>query len=169
VVEYQRPEAHDARERGYEIVYNEAIRALDLQRGSFDALRARVGFLLSAATLATSFLGGLALRAHRPDVGSWVAIGLFGAFGALALRILWPRAEGADGFTVIPSIVMSDYLEPPDGEIRPPWTLYRDLALMAEDAHDVNLDSHLRPVTRWFRASTVLLIAEVATWIVDLA
>ena len=35
----------------YEVVDREAIRALDLQRSSFDSLRARVGFLLSAATI----------------------------------------------------------------------------------------------------------------------
>jgi hypothetical protein len=60
--------------RGYEVVYREAIRALDLQRNAFDTLRARVGFLLSAATIATSFLGGLALR-DRSDAGSWIALG----------------------------------------------------------------------------------------------
>jgi hypothetical protein len=43
------------------------------------------------------------------------------------------------------------------------------MALAAEDAHRVNLYSHLRPVTRWFRASILLLVGEVATWIVDLA
>jgi hypothetical protein len=85
--------------RGYEVVYREAVRALDFQRNAFDALRARVGYLLSAATIATSFLGGLALRDHS-DEGSWIAIGLFVGFGAFALRLLWPRAEGAEASTV---------------------------------------------------------------------
>jgi hypothetical protein len=157
------------REAGYEIVYKEAIRALDLQQASFEALRARVGLLVSAATVATSFLGGLVLRARRPDAASWIAIGLFGALGAVVLRILWPRIDGADGFTLIPSSAIAAYLEPVEGDAPPTWTLYRDMALAAEDAHRVNLYSHLRPVTRWFRASILLLVGEVATWIVDLA
>jgi hypothetical protein len=162
-------ETQGGREKSYEIVYKEAIRALDLQRGSFDALRARVGFLLSAATIATSFLGGLALRAHNPDAGSWAAIGLFGVFGVSALRILWPQAEGADGFTAKPSVVIEQYLEPDEGEAQPTWTLYRDLALRAEVAHDHNRSTHLQPLALFFRASIVLLFAEIATWVVDLA
>jgi hypothetical protein len=159
----------NGREAGYEIVYKEAIRALDLQHASFDALRARVGLLLSAATIATSFLGGLVLRAGGPDVPSWIAIGLFGALGAVALRILWPRAEGAEGFTLMPSVVIASLLDPVSGGAPATSTLYRDLALFAERALLANVDLHLRPVTRWFRGSIVLLVAEVATWIVDLA
>ena len=95
-------------------MYDEAIRALDIQRPAFDALRTRVGFLLSAAAIATSFLGGLALRAGS-DAGAWVGIALFSAFGVVALRILWPRAEGAGGFTARPSLVIQGYLEDEDG------------------------------------------------------
>src|SRR5207237_8074181 len=105
----------------------------------------------------------------RPDAASWIAIGLFGALGVVVLRILWPRAEGADGFALIPSAVMASYLEPLGGDPPPAWALYRDLALEAEAAHGINLELHLEPVTRWFRASIVLLVCEVATWIVDLA
>lgn len=153
---------------GYQVVYAEAIRALDLQRAAFDALRARVGFLLSAATIATSFLGGLALQ-DRSDPGSWVAIVLFAAFGGVALRLLWPRAEGADGFTATPSIVIGEYLEP-TGESEPAELdeLYRDLALFAEEAHNRNRDAHLLPLTKFFRIAIVLLTAEIVAWVVDL-
>jgi len=72
----------DARERAYRVVYDEAIRALDLQRAAFDSLRTRVGFLLSAAAIATSFLGGLALRTGS-DVGAWIGIALFAIFGGV--------------------------------------------------------------------------------------
>jgi hypothetical protein len=70
----------DNRER-YEVAYREAVRALDYQRSAIDALRTRVGYLVSAAAIATSFLGGLALE-DGASVGGWVAIGLFVAFGA---------------------------------------------------------------------------------------
>jgi len=154
--------------RGYEVVYREAIRALDLQRNAFDALRSRVGFLLSAAAIATSFLGGLALR-DRSDTGSWIAIFLFVAFGAFALRLLWPRAEGAEGFTATPSLVISQYLEVEDEQNSDLGTIYRDLALFAEEAHDFNRDEHLNPLTNYFRAAITLLTAEIVAWVVDLA
>jgi hypothetical protein len=154
--------------RAYEVVYAEAIRALDLQRAAFDGLRARVGFLLSASTIATSFLGGLALQ-DSSDAGSWVAIVLFVAFGAVALRLLWPRAEGADGFTATPSIVIGEYLEPEcDKEPVSLEELYRDLALFAEEAHNRNRDAHLLPLTNFFRIAIVLLTAEIVAWVVDL-
>ena len=82
----------EQRERAFKIVYDEAIRALNLQRAGIDSLRARVGFLVSAAAISTSFLGGLALTGRTGDAGSWAAIGLFVAFGAVSLRVLWPRA-----------------------------------------------------------------------------
>jgi hypothetical protein len=155
-------------ERAYEVVYAEAIRALDLQRAAFDALRARVGFLLSAATIATSFLGGLALQ-DSGSVSNWVAVVLFVAFGAVSLRLLWPRAEGADGFTATPSIIIGEYLER-EGDAQPasPKELYRDLALFAEETHNRNRDAHLVPLTNFFRIAIVLLTAEIVAWVVDL-
>jgi len=154
--------------RAYEVVFREAIRALDLQRSAFDSLRARVGFLLSAATIATSFLGGLALR-QTSDVGSWMAIGLFVGFGAVSLRLLWPRLEGAEGFSATPSIVIGEYLEPDEGPPQELSVIYRDLALFAEGAHDSNKNAHLKPLTSYFRIATVLLTAEIVAWVVDLA
>ena len=158
----------DEETQAYEVVYREAIRALDLQRSSFDSLRARVGFLLSAATIATSFLGGLALR-DKSDLGSWIAIGLFVAFGAVSLRLLWPRLEGAEGFSATPSLVIGEYLEPDEGEARELSVIYRDLALFAEEAHDFNRDKHLKPLTNYFRIAISLLTAEIVAWVVDLA
>lgn len=146
----------------------EAIRALDLQRAAFDALRARVGFLLSAATIATSFLGGLALQ-DSGSFGNWVAVVLFVAFGAVSLRLLWPRAEGADGFTATPSIVIGEYLEREgDAERASLKELYRDLSLFAEEAHNRNRDAHLVPLTNFFRIAIILLTAEIVAWVVDL-
>jgi hypothetical protein len=151
----------------YEVVYAESIRALDLQRAAFDGLRGRVGFLLSAATIATSFLGGLALT-DRADAGSWIAIFLFVAFGGVALRLLWPRAEGADGFSATPSIVIGEYLERGDEDRASLAEIYRDLALFAEAAHNRNRDVHLVPLTNYFRAAIVLLTAEIVAWVIDL-
>jgi hypothetical protein len=151
------------RER-YEIAYREAIRALDYQRAAIDALRTRVGYLVSAAAIATSFLGGLALE-DGAGIGGWVAIGLFVVFGAVSAKILWPRAEGAEGFTSRPSVLVETLDALPESES---GTVYRDLSLYAEEAHDYNTENHLKPLTDWFRAAILLLMAEIAAWVIDL-
>jgi hypothetical protein len=149
----------------YRIAYDEAIRALRYQRAAIDTLRTRVGYLVSAATIATSFLGGLALRANA-TAGSWAAIGMFVLFGLAAAKILWPRAEGAEGFTARPSILIETLDADPEQELGP---IYRDLALYAEEAHDLNTERHLKPLTDWFRAAILLLMAEIVAWVIDLA
>jgi hypothetical protein len=157
-------EVDDARAKAYEIAYAEALRALAYQRSAFDALRTRVGFLLSAATIATSFLGGSALKA-KADTGSWIAIGLFAAFGFASMLILWPRAEGAEGFTAIPSLIIEDYIE---GDPQTLAVIYRELSLHAEQQHDINKEDHLKPLTNYFRVAIVLLTAEITAWVIDL-
>ncbi|MEX0817260.1 MAG: hypothetical protein WD027_07425 [Gaiellales bacterium] len=47
-------------------------------------------------------------------------------------------------------------------------TIYRDLALYAEGAHDLNNDRHVKPLTDWFRAAILLLMAEISAWVIDL-
>jgi hypothetical protein len=155
---------HDDREK-YRLAYDEATRALAYQRAAIDALRTRVGYLVSAATIATSFLGGLALRTEA-DIGSWVAILLFVAFGLVAAKVLWPRAEGAEGFTARPSVLIEAFEAPNPDDLE---RVYRDLALYAEEAHDYNTEKHLKPLTDWFRAATFLLVAEIAAWVIALA
>jgi hypothetical protein len=151
--------------RGYELAHREALRALDYQRAALDALRSRVGLLLSAGAIATSFLGGQALRTEA-NAWAWTAIVFFVVFGAVALRILWPRAEGAEGFTAVPSGMIAEFLE---GETRHSLPkIYRELALHAEAAHDLNRDRHFGPLTWYFRAAISLLMAEIVLWVVAL-
>jgi hypothetical protein len=150
----------------YELVYREAIRALDFQRAALDALRTRAGILLSGGAVATSFFGGVALRDEVSN-WDWLAVFLFIAFGLLVLRVLWPQAEGAEGFTATPSIVIANYLE---GEEKfEVGNIYRDLALYAEEAHDHNRDHHLAPLTWFFRIATVTLVVEIVAWVVAIA
>jgi hypothetical protein len=85
----------------------------------------------------------------------------FGCFGL--------ASKGAEGFSATPSLVISEYLEPDEGEPKHLSTIYRDLALFAEEAHDVNRDRHLKPLTNYFRIAITLLTAEIAAWIVNLA
>jgi hypothetical protein len=83
--------------------------------------------------------------------------------------LLWPRLEGAEGFSATPSLVIAQYLEPEEGEASELSTIYRDLALFAEEAHDFNRDHHLKPLTNYFRVAITLLTAEIVAWVVDLA
>lgn len=150
---------------GYELAHRQALRALDYQRAAFESVRNRVGLLLSAGAIATSFLGGQALRSEA-NAWAWIAIALFAGFGAAALRTLWPRAEGAEGFAPQPSVLIAEYLE---SERRfPLHQIYRDLALYGEAAHNSNRDHHLRPLTRYFRVATFLLMAEIVAWVIAL-
>ncbi|HEV8602631.1 MAG TPA: hypothetical protein VGQ68_04455 [Gaiellaceae bacterium] len=153
----------------YEVVYKDAIRALDFQREAFDTLRTRTGLLLSAGAVATSFFGGRDLEQGGADNWTWFALVLFLAFGAACLKVLWPRAEGADGFSAAPSLVIQEYLEPEDDEPVSLSSLYRDLALHAEAAYEHNKTEHYDELTRFFRAGVLLLMVEVTVWVIALA
>jgi hypothetical protein len=156
--------AHDPHS-SYALAYGEAVRALDYQRAALESLRTRVGVLLSGATIATSFLGGLAIKKHADGWG-WLAIVLFTGFALISLRILWPRAEGAEGFTARPSQIIDNIIEGPGYA---PWEVARELALHMEAAHDENVLEHLAPLTFWSRGAIALLILEILAWIIDLA
>ena len=51
----------ESRRASYELAYEEAVRMLSQQERYLDTLGMRSGVLLSAAAIATSFLGGQAL------------------------------------------------------------------------------------------------------------
>jgi hypothetical protein len=70
------------RSAAYELAYQEGVRALDEQRVVIDAFRTRAGLLLSAAAIATSFLGGAALRSGT-SLLTWMAIGAFVLLGVV--------------------------------------------------------------------------------------
>jgi hypothetical protein len=62
------PSEHEA----YKLAHQEGLRAIAQQQSVLDGLRGRAGTLLAVASLATSFLGGLALQgAGRPGTPGW--------------------------------------------------------------------------------------------------
>lgn len=83
--------------------------------------------------------------------------------------MLWPRAEGAGGFTARPSAFIESYIEPDEGEPLSLAQLYRESALHAENALDQNEQAHFKELTRYFRAAVLLLMFESAAWVVALA
>src|SRR5947208_14203484 len=69
------------------IAYEQAVRAVDGQSATLESLRGRAATMISAASLVTAFLGGLALAGPTVTNGqivrtplsgwSWVAVGAF--------------------------------------------------------------------------------------------
>jgi hypothetical protein len=62
----------------YALVCEESLRAITTQESSLDNIRSRAAQLLTAASVATSVLGGLVhARSHHPQPATWAAIATF--------------------------------------------------------------------------------------------
>jgi hypothetical protein len=122
--------------------------------------------VLSAAAIATSFLGGQALRSGDLHAWSWVAIVFFVCLGVGTLAILWPRGWK---WEADPRDIIATYIEVQDPEEPIPLTgIRRDLALHWADAMDENRRRF--KLLMWvFRVASALLLAEIGAWVADLA
>ncbi|MGH2745675.1 MAG: hypothetical protein ACRDN8_24930 [Thermoleophilaceae bacterium] len=147
---------------GYELAFNEGVRALSEQQVVIDSFRTRSGLLLSGAAIATSFLGQAALD-RGTTFFTWLAIALFATLGAAVIAILWPRNDWE--YAIRPELLIANYIEHPE-----PLSLeqiHRDLALHMDRSYLRNRGQLLRLV--WlFRAASILLTIEVVAWVVDL-
>jgi hypothetical protein len=92
---------------GYLLAFEEGVRGLTRQEAQLDGMRSRAGILLSAAAIATSFLGGRALSDHGPEVWTWLAIAGFVGLAVGAPVILWPRRDWA--FSARPGLIVSPH------------------------------------------------------------
>lgn len=143
------------------IVLSEAIRALDGQRDNLDNLRSRVGILLSAATIATSFLGGLAF--DRAEVG-WpgiTAVGLFVLHVVLGLLVLRPQKWT---FQTSAKVLIDGWILKDDVSVD---QLQRALARKLEHHYNAN-EEKLRGLWDLYGWAIVVLAAEVAMWLGEL-
>ena len=147
----------------YALAYEEAVRALSEQQATLQSLRTNAGILLSAAAIATSFLGGTALRAGDFTGLSWTAVVLFASLAAAIFAILWPRTDWE--FVAGPRRLISTYAE--TGSSLPLPRVKRDLALHMEDSYDAN-GWRLGWMVRLMRLAIVFLAAETLIWIIDL-
>ena len=157
--------ADDDLAAGYELAYSEARRALEDQDQSVNELRSRAGVLMAAAAITTSFFGGQALTGRGIGVWDWLAIASFVVLGATVLMVLWPRHDWQ--FTVDAEAFIRDYLEPASGEPLPCRAIHRDLALHMSASYKSNRDQYRRLISA-FRVGEILLILEVASWVVAL-
>ncbi|HKO38155.1 MAG TPA: hypothetical protein VJU14_07285 [Solirubrobacterales bacterium] len=147
----------------YKVAYDEAVRALSEQQAVIESFRARAGLLLSAAAVATSFLGAQALQGGDADFYTWLALLCFVAVVATSLAILWPRGWE---FAAYPSGVIGGQIEAAE-EVRIE-DLYRDLSLRM---HGSYLENHLalQRLAAFFQAASGLLTVEVILWVVAIA
>jgi len=143
------------------LAYDEAVRGLESQRASLDALRNRTGTLMAAAALVTTFIGG---RALQGDNSAWttVAIIAFVAVMATTFIVLLPWKLH---FALPPARLVVDYVDPDPQE--EPTVMLRDLALY----HGTTVDNNRR-TQEWlfwfFRCAIILLGLEVISWLIEL-
>jgi hypothetical protein len=154
------PDEH--RGRIYELAHQEAVRALVEQQAAIDNLRTRAGVLISAAAVATSFLGGQALKTGL-RFGSVIGLTAFAALGLTSLTVLWPRDEA--GSAAIPSRIIELYAER-DGPV-PIGMVHREMAYHMEGIRDGNEQLRQLLMQR-FRTASACLGLEVLGWVVDL-
>jgi hypothetical protein len=154
---------HPVDERLYELVYDEAVRALDDQRSVMDNMRTRSGIVLSAAAVTTSFFGGLALRDGSAGPLAWTAVVAFVLCGVAGLSIL--MASGRWQFRPSPERVIAEVEDtgPALGAVQ------RDLALYMERSWLSN-ERRIQLEMLWpLRIAALALVAEVVAWVLDLA
>jgi hypothetical protein len=143
-------------------VLAEATRAIEGQAVNLDNLRSRVGILLSAATIATSFLGGTALSDGKVDVLGQAAIALFVIHVFVGLWILVPRhwTFQMNGSTMMESWIATDDVS--EDRLR-----QRLIHWLSE--HYERNERLLEPLWRLYAWAIGLLGLEIAAWLAELA
>jgi len=156
-------EVNDDEAKSYELAFEEAGRALDAQERAVNELRSRAGVLIAAAAITTSFFGSRAIVGDQLSAWVWVAVVAFIVVGGCVLTVLWPRSDWS--FSASATDIIAEYIEPDVIEFP---LVQRDLALHRSAAYNVNADQ-LRRLFLVFRIGLIVLVVEVAAWVVALA
>ena len=150
---------------GYALALQEARRALDEQERAVADIRSRAGTLVSAAAIATSFLGGPSLARGALGVAGWIAIAAFVSVSIATLVILWPRHQLE--FSLRPARIIAVYLERDGAPRNPASSIERDLALHMDSSADQNR-RQLKTLEDAFRVATLMLTTEIVAWVAAL-
>jgi hypothetical protein len=156
-------DADETGAKSYELAFEEAGRALDAQERAVNELRSRAGVLIAAAAITTSFFGSRAVAGEEFSSWVWVAVIAFAVVGGCVLMVLWPRSDWS--FNASAADIIAEYIEPEPVEFR---LVQRDLALHRSAAYDRNA-RQLGLLFLVFRLGLIVLVVEVAAWIVALA
>jgi hypothetical protein len=144
------------------LIYEEAIRGWSLQSSVLDELRNRAGVLLSAATVASAFLGSADLADHKTITTlGIIAIVAFGAVVVLCVSVLWPTGKWC--FTHSASGLIGAYVKPG----KPIDYMHEQMAL-ATDEYRTKNDTRLARRFCAFRLAAIAVGADVVLWIIDL-
>jgi hypothetical protein len=148
----------------YDIAYSEAASALRSQAEVLESYQARAATIVSAATIATSFLGTEAFKSGHISSGwAWVAILCFaGVLGACCI-VLWPRFGWE--FSVYGEKVIDDSIESEKPLSAP--EIKRDLAIYMSRALKAN-HPRLRILVWALQAAVIALALEIGAWVVTL-
>ena len=155
-------------EEAERIVYEESVRALAQQREVLDALRARAGTLLGAASIATAFLSPTALPSELDGL-AWTAIILFCVVVLLTLYVLIPWGWT---FAHHPHYLIGVHLEsenpPPGWQPSTPSEIRRNISYWNGFHYDKN-GRKLHVLFWLFALAGVALAAEIVIWLILLA
>ena len=144
------------------LVYGEATRGWTLQSSVLDEIRTRTGILLSAATVASAFLGAADLTKHAKfDALTWAAVGAFSVVVLLCIRILWP--SGGWCFAHDSEKLLDEYVE----KGKSLDEMHRDLA-RAADGHWKDNDEKIKSMFSWFRWASLFMGVTTVLWLIDL-
>jgi hypothetical protein len=135
-----------------EIAHDAAVRALEEQRVSLDELRGRTGPLLTAASVAASFLGAQAIAEHGLTVWVVLALAAFGASVLACLAVLLPR-EGLV-FALDAPVLYEELYGIDEDES------YRRLAYWLQGYRSYNEDTIAKMVSL-FRGAVIALVLQI--------
>jgi hypothetical protein len=145
-----------------EIVYAEAVRAIQHQATSADEIRTRAGVVLGATLLTTSFLGAHALAGHDSlGVWGWAATATSALSVLCALVVLYPWWGWI--FVNDPVQVLDDHVKHPATPDQAYVTLTRYLGRHMKKNAELLEGLYLA-----LSFSIVLLIVAVGEWLLEL-
>jgi hypothetical protein len=147
-----------------EIVYDQAVRAVDQQVRQLDELRTRASIILAASGVSTGFLGRTAVER---------GLGLFGYFAMLgfvasALACVWvllPRWDAWE-FSINAKELQPYFLD--EDEPESPDSLFTYLAEQIQDDFEAN-SGRLEGLYMWFTWACLALAVEIVLWFLALA
>jgi hypothetical protein len=123
--------------------------------------RSRAGVLIAAAALTTSFFGSRAIGAEL-SAWVWIAVATFIVVGGCVLTVLWPRSDWS--FNASAAEIIAEYIEPEPIEFP---------LVQRSRAAPIRGLRPKRPAARAplsvFRIGLIVLVVEVAAWVVALA
>jgi hypothetical protein len=137
------------------IAYAEAVRAIEKQAGMLDELRARTGVVLTASSVAVSFLGAAAFQRKPVPEESWWAVAAFCVVVLMCAFVVFPRSWR---FSLGATQLLADWTKQESGGPVPM------LAFVAK-CHETNFLKNDRQLA-WLYAAFVLALAALGAQVV---